>query len=88
MRETIEQLTDRIAHLECQSDATHRASLELAATHSRLVGEHQEAEWMIRSLKSDIRLREAKIERLSGDYESLGPAVNEELWPLEDIRTN
>jgi len=55
----------------------------MAATNARLMGEHQEAQWMIQSLESDNRLREAKIEKHSEDDESRFPATNEDFWSAD-----
>ena len=83
-RQAIEQLTDNVANLERQSDVAHRSALDLAAANARLMSEHQEAQWMIQSLKSDNRLRETRIEQLLEDHESRHPAVNEEIWSSDN----
>lgn len=79
----IEQLNDQIARLEKQGDAAHRVALDLAARHNQLVGAHHEAEWSIRSLKSELERRDAMIERTSEGAESQGPAVKREFWSAQ-----
>lgn len=77
-------LTDQVSRLEEQRDAAHRVSLELAASHTKLIGEQQESEWMIRNLKSDLRLRDARIEKLSDDFGTELPSINDDMWITED----
>jgi hypothetical protein len=80
----ISYLSGQLARSERQRDSAHQASLELAASHNRLIGEHQEAEWTIRTLKSDLRLRDARIEKLTDERSCDLPAVNEDFWVVEE----
>lgn len=79
----INDLTEQLARSEQRRDAAHRVSLDLAADHNRLIGEHHEAEWMIGSLKAELRLRDAKIEKLTDNQARELPAVNDDFWIVE-----
>ena len=79
----VNDLAEQLERLEQQRDAAHRVSLDLAASHTKLIGEHQEAEWMVRSLKADLRLREAKIEELSEGLVTELPSINDDMWITE-----
>lgn len=79
----INDLTDQLARLEQQRDAAHRVSLDLAASHTKLIGEHQEAEWMLRDLKADLRLRDARIQTLSENPDAELPSINDDVWITE-----
>ena len=79
----INDLAEQLERLEQQRDAAHRVSLDLAASHTKLIGEHQEAEWMVRSLKTDLRLRAAKIEELSEGLVTELPSINDAMWITE-----
>lgn len=79
----IDGLTDQVTRLEQQREVAHCVSLDLAASHTHLIGEHQEAEWIIRSLKADLRLRDAKIEKLSEELGSESPSINGDLWSAD-----
>ncbi len=85
-RAVIEQLTDRLNRAEQQRDAAHRAALNLSATHARLMGEHQETEWIIRSLRSELRIREAKIGKLAGSDVRFGEQLTIEDFGSEDAQ--
>jgi hypothetical protein len=82
------ELTDQLAFMERQRDSAHRVSLELADTHNKLVGEHLEAEWTIHSLKSDLKVRDARIQKLlvTANSERPAVAVKTDLWSLEEAR--
>jgi len=41
-------------------------------------------EWMVNNLKADLRLRDARIEKLTDDYAHELPAVNEDFWVVEE----
>ena len=57
-----------------------------AAPHNKLVGEQLEAEWTIHSLKSDLKVRDARIKKLLAASEP-GPAVvRTDVWSLEEAR--
>ena len=82
----IDELTHQVERLERRQDAAHKVSLELAATHNKLVGEQLEAEWTIHSLKSDLKVRDARIKKLLAASEP-GPAVvRTDVWSLEEAR--
>jgi hypothetical protein len=82
----IHELTHQVERLERQRESAHKVSLELAATHNKLVGEHLEAEWTIHSLKSDLKVRDARISKLL-DPSKPGPAVvKTDVWNLEEAR--
>lgn len=80
----ISDLSEQLARSEQQRDSAHQVSLELAASHNRLIGEHQEVEWMVSTLKADLRLRDARIEKLTDDHACELPAVNEDFWVVEE----
>jgi len=80
----IGDLSEQLARSEQQRDSAHHVSLELAANHNRLIGEHQEVEWMVNTLKTDLRLRDARIEKLTDDHARELPAVNEDFWVVEE----
>ena len=75
---------DQIARFEQQADAAHRAALDLAARHNQLVGEHHEAEWLIRNLKAKLKRHDAELVDISGDSEPQAAAMNEAFWTLEN----
>lgn len=79
----IKDLTDDVRRLEQQKDAAHQATLDLAADHTKLVGDHHEAEWMIRKLENDLRLRDARIESLTEDFATELPSINDEFWIVQ-----
>jgi hypothetical protein len=82
----IDELTHQVERLERQRDSAHKVSLELAATHNKLVGEQLEAEWTIHSLKSDLRVRDERIKKLL-EASSPGPAaVKTDVWNVEEAR--
>ena len=85
-RAVIEQLTDRLNRAEQQRDAAHRAALNLSATHARLISEHQETEWIIRSLRSELRVREARIDKLAGSDVRFGEQITIEDFTTDDAR--
>lgn len=80
----INDLAEQLARSEQQRDSAHQVSLELAANHNRLIGEHQEAEWMVGSLKAELRLRDARIEKLTNNHACDLPAMNEDFWVVEE----
>jgi len=82
----IDDLTHQIERLEQQRHSAHQVSLELAATHNKLVGEHLEAEWTIHSLKSDLKVRDARIKKLIDASNTDHPVVTTEVWSLEEAR--
>ena len=82
----IDDLTHQIERLEQQRHSAHQVSLELAATHNKLVGEHLEAEWTIHSLKSDLKVRDARIKKLVDASNADHPVVKTEVWSLEEAR--
>ena len=84
----IGELTDQLAFMERQRDAAHRVSLELADTHNKLVGEHLEAEWTIHSLKSDMKVRDARIKNMlvTANVERPAVTVKTDVWSLEEAR--
>jgi len=82
----IDDLTHQIERLEQQRHSAHQVSLELAATHNKLVGEHLEAEWTIHSLKSDLKVRDARIKKLVDASNTDQPVVKTEVWSLEEAR--
>ena len=87
-QQLVGELTDQLAFMERQRDSAHRVSLELADTHNKLVGEHLEAEWTIHSLKSDMKVRDARIQKLLVTANSERPAlaIKTDVWSLEEAR--
>jgi len=83
-RQVVTALNDKIARLEQQIDTAHRVSLDLAARHTQLTGAYQEAEWTIHSLKSDLEVRNARIEKLSANLSTDLPSVNIEKWSVDN----
>jgi len=83
-RRAVATLTETVARLEHQIDTAHRVSLDLAARHTQLTGEYQEAEWTIHSLKSDLEARDARIEKLSQNFNIDLPSVNKEMWSVDN----
>lgn len=79
----IELLSDRIARLEGQRDSAHRVSLDLAASHTQLLGDFHEAEWTIRGLKAELHTRNDKIEALLEDRGHDLPSLSDEFWAVE-----
>ncbi len=68
-RISIELLTNQIGRLERQRDAAHRVALDLAATHSDLLKEHQEAKWKSSNIESNLSMRRPKADRVVDGYE-------------------
>lgn len=79
----IEQLSDRIARMEQQRDSAHRVSLDLAASHTQLLGDFHEAEWTIRGLKAELLTRDDKIENLLDGQGHDLPSLSDEFWGVE-----
>ena len=79
-RQVVKDLKDQVARFEQQGDAAHRAALDLAARHNQLVGEHHEAEWLIRNLKAKLERQGAELVDVSGDSEPQAAAMNEAFW--------
>ena len=82
----VAELTEQLAFMERQRDSAHRVSLELADTHNKLVGEHLEAEWTVHSLKSDLKVRDARIKKLLVTANTERPAIKTDVWSLEEAR--
>lgn len=82
----VNELTEQLAFMERQRDSAHRVSLELADTHNKLVGEHLEAEWTIHSLKSDLKVRDARIKKLLLTANAERAPVKTDVWNLEEAR--
>jgi hypothetical protein len=82
----VTELTEQLAFMERQRDSAHRVSLELADTHNKLVGEHLEAEWTIHSLKSDLKVRDARIKKLLVTANTERPVAKTDVWSLEEAR--
>jgi len=85
-KQLVGELTEQLAFMERQRDSAHRVSLELADTHNKLVGEHLEAEWTIHSLKSDLKVRDARIKKLLVTANTERPAIKTDVWSLEEAR--
>lgn len=83
---SIDELTHQIERLQRQRDAAHKVSLELAATHNKLVGEHLEAEWTIHSLKSDLAVRDERIKKLLVAANADLHPIKTEVWSVEEAR--
>jgi len=82
------ELTEQLAFMERQRDSAHSISLELADTHNKLVSEHLEAEWTIHSLKSDLKVRDARIKKLlvTANTERPAKVIKTDVWSLEEAR--
>ena len=85
-KQLVDELTEQLAFMERQRDSAHRVSLELADTHNKLVGEHLEAEWTIHSMKSDLKVRDARIKKLLVTANTERPAAKTDVWSLEEAR--
>lgn len=85
-KQSVGELTEQLAFIERQRDSAHRVSLELADTHNKLVGEHLEAEWTIHSLKSDLKVRDARIKKLLVTANTERPVAKTDVWSLEEAR--
>jgi hypothetical protein len=87
-QQLVGELTEQLAFMERQRDAAHRVSLELADTHNKLVGEHLEAEWTVHSLKSDLKVRDARIKKLlvTANAERPAKVIKTDVWSLEEAR--
>lgn len=85
-KQLVGELTDQLAFMERQRDSAHRVSLELADTHNKLVSEHLEAEWTVHSLKSDLKVRDARIKKLlvTANTERPAIAIKTDVWSLEE----